>query len=98
VLVHELALSRVADEPSAIDVLTPREFEILRLLLAGRTTEDIAETFHISLKTVANTRYLIKSKLGVSSDIELMRFALRQKLLAPPELDAEHGEVRRGSD
>jgi DNA-binding NarL/FixJ family response regulator len=95
---HELALSRVADEPSAIDVLTPREFEILRLLLAGRTTEDIAETFHISLKTVANTRYLIKSKLGVSSDIELVRFALRQKLRAPPEPDAEHGEVRRGSD
>ncbi len=78
---HELAQSRVAGEPSATDVLTPREFEILRMLLAERTAEDIADTLHVSQKTVANTRYLIKGKLGVSTDIELVRLALRQGLL-----------------
>ncbi|MGY3366953.1 two-component system invasion response regulator UvrY [Bradyrhizobium sp. GM2.4] len=36
---HELALSRLAGESSAADVLTPREFEVLRLLLAENTTE-----------------------------------------------------------
>jgi DNA-binding NarL/FixJ family response regulator len=85
---HELALSRLDNEPSAIDVLSPREFEVLRMLLAGRTPEEIAETLHVSLKTVANTRYLTKSKLGVNSDIELMRLALRQGLLSMPEIDA----------
>jgi len=90
---HELALNRLADEPSALDVLSPREFEMLHLLLAGRTTEDIAETFHISVKTVANTRYLIKSKLGVNSDIELVRLALRQKLLALTQTDAAQGDA-----
>jgi DNA-binding NarL/FixJ family response regulator len=84
---HELALSRLADEPAALDVLTPREFEVLQMLLDEKTTEEIAETLHVSPKTVANTRYLIKGKLGVSSDIELVRLALRQKLLAP-EADA----------
>jgi two-component system, NarL family, invasion response regulator UvrY len=83
---HELALSRLADETLAADVLTAREFEVLRLLLDERTTEQIAEALHISPKTVANLRYLIKSKLGVSSDIELVRLALRQRILAPSEL------------
>ena len=85
---HELALSRLDNEPSAVDVLSPREFEVLRMLLDGKTPEEIAETLHVSLKTVANTRYLTKSKLGVSSDIELVRLALRQRLLALPEIEA----------
>ncbi len=83
---HELALNRIAEAPVAADILTAREFEILRMLLAEQTTDDIAETLHLSPKTVANLRYLIKSKLGVGSDIELVRLALRQGLLAPTEI------------
>ncbi len=79
---HALALSRLNGEPTAADVLTPREFEVLRALLAEKTTEDIAGTLHLSPKTVANLRYLIKVKLGVGSDIELVLLALRQGLLA----------------
>jgi DNA-binding NarL/FixJ family response regulator len=78
---HELALNHLTDEAKAADVLTAREFEVLRMLLAEKTTEEIANMLHISPKTVANLRYLIKSKLGVSSDIELVRFALRQRIL-----------------
>jgi len=83
---HELALSRLADETVAADVLSAREFEVLRLLLAERTTEEIADLLHLSPKTVANLRYLIKVKLGVGSDIELVRLALRQGLLGQTEL------------
>src|ERR1700744_5605664 len=79
---HELAMSRLADEPSAVDTLSPREFEILRMLLAEKSIEDIAETLHISIKTAANTRYLIRAKLGVASDIELVHLALRQRIIA----------------
>ena len=78
---HELALSRIAAQPAAADVLTPREFEVLQLLLAERTTEEIAAALHLSPKTVANLRYLIKGKLGVGSDIELVLLALRQGLI-----------------
>ena len=70
-----------ADKPAATDVLTPREFEVLRMLLAERTTEEIAELLHLSPKTVANTRYPIKGKLGAASDIELVLVALRQRIL-----------------
>jgi len=82
---HELAQSHIAGRPRAAEVLTPREFEILRMLLAEKTVEEIAGTLHVSPKTVANTRYLVKAKLGVSSDIELVLLALRQGLLALPE-------------
>jgi two-component system invasion response regulator UvrY len=78
---HELALSRVAGERVAADVLSAREFEVLRMLLAERNTEQIADTLHLSPKTVANLRSLIKDKLGVASDIELVRLALRQGIL-----------------
>ena len=86
---HELALSRISGESSAADVLTPREFEVLRLLLAENTTEEIAETLHVSPKTVANLHSLIKDKLGVGSDIELVRLALRQGI-------CDAGRSRRG--
>jgi DNA-binding NarL/FixJ family response regulator len=79
---HELALSRVSERPAATDVLTPREFEIFRLLLAEKSTEEIAALLHLSPKTVANTRYIIKSKLGAGSDIELVLVALRQGILS----------------
>ena len=78
---HELALNRLAEEANAADILSAREFEVLSLLLAERKTEEIAELLHLSPKTVANLHSLIKSKLGVGSDIELVRLALRQGLL-----------------
>jgi DNA-binding NarL/FixJ family response regulator len=85
---HELAINRLAGEPSAADALSPREFEILRLLLAEKSLEEIAETLHISSKTAANTRYLIRAKLGVASDIELVRLALRQRIIAAEDIES----------
>ena len=95
---HELALNRLAGEPTAADVLSAREFEILRMLLSDKSLEEIAETLHVSVKTVANTRYMIRSKLGVSSDIALMRLALSQRIVGATELgEPPHSsEPRRG--
>ncbi len=83
---HELAVNRLTDEPSAVETLTPREFEILRMLLAEKSVDEIAATLHISVKTAANTRYLIRAKLGVASDIELVRLALRQRIIAAEDI------------
>jgi two-component system, NarL family, invasion response regulator UvrY len=84
---HELAQTHLSKRPSAADVLTPREFEILRMLLEEKSAEEIAETLHLSPKTVANTRYLIKEKLDVRSDIELVWLSLRQGLLTLPQIE-----------
>ena len=89
----QLALGRLADAPVAADVLTAREFEVLQMLLAEHTTQEIAEALHLSPKTVANLHSLIKDKLGVGSDIELVRLALRQGILA----QADMGEAADGT-
>ena len=80
-----LASGRVQQEKSQLEDLSPREFEILRMILEARTTDEIATAFHVSRKTVANYHYNIKSKLGVSSDIELLYFGLQHGLIIPIE-------------
>jgi len=87
---HELALGRLAGETVAADVLTAREFEVLQMLLAARSTDEIADALHLSPKTVANLHSIIKDKLGVGSDIELVRLALRQGLVSQPPPTGRH--------
>ena len=62
--------------------LTPREFDVLRLLLQGLDVEAVGQALHISPKTVRNCHYQLKAKLGARTDIELTRKALQMNLLA----------------
>jgi two-component system, NarL family, invasion response regulator UvrY len=64
---HQLALGRLSGEAVATDVLTAREFEVLQMLLAERTTQEIADALHLSPKTVANLHSLIKDKSSASA-------------------------------
>ena len=80
-IAQALALEKLGGERLALETLSVREFEILRLLVEGRSTEDIAQTLNISPKTVCNCHYLIKRKLGVAGDIELTRLAIRLKVI-----------------
>ncbi len=75
-----LALISPPEKPLA-ESLSPREFEILRLLLEGSSPEEIGARLSISAKTVQNCHYQIKTKLGARSDIELTRIALRAGLI-----------------
>ncbi len=78
---HALALERLGGEKGLLADLTTREFEILRMLVEGKSKTEIADTLHISAKTVANCHYIIKRKLNVQSDIELLRVAMQMKLI-----------------
>jgi DNA-binding NarL/FixJ family response regulator len=78
-----LALDRVQDESEGLKDLSPREFEIFRMILAAKSTDEIAAALNVSRKTAANYHYAIKSKLGVGSDIELLYLGLRHGLVAP---------------
>lgn len=72
-----LALEKIGNERTALESLTIREFEILRLLVEAKNTEEIANALNISQKTVCNCHYQIKNKLGVANDIELTRLAIK---------------------
>jgi two-component system invasion response regulator UvrY len=71
-----LALDLVRQEAKELEGLSPREFEVLRMILDAKSTNDIASALNISPKTAANYHYSIKSKLNVVSDIELLYFGL----------------------
>lgn len=78
-----LALHRLRQEKTQLEDLSPREFEIFRMILDARSADEIASALNVSRKTVANYHYMIKSKLGVASDIELLYFGLRLGLVSP---------------
>ncbi len=84
-IAQTLAMEQLGGESAALAELTVREFEILRMLVETRSTSDIAGKLNISPKTVSNCHYLIKRKLGVSSDIELTHLAIKMKVINPLE-------------
>jgi len=79
-IAQELALSRIAEaRPSeAGPALSARDTDLLRLLAEGRSLAEMADAIGVSYKTVANALSLLKSRLGVSSTSELIRFAINR--------------------
>lgn len=61
---------------SGVSALTPREVEILGLIGAGLSTAQIAAELARSVKTIESHRAAIRSKLGLTSTFELVRFAM----------------------
>jgi DNA-binding NarL/FixJ family response regulator len=65
---------------SEIEALTPREFEVLRLLVQGQTVRSISEKLALSEKTIANHQSAIREKLGARNSAQLARVASRLDL------------------
>lgn len=75
-----IAISRLsADGP--MDLLTAREFEIFRLIAGSKTVPEIARMLNLSAKTIANYHTLIRQKLEISSDVELVLLAQRFRIV-----------------
>lgn len=65
----------------ALDVLTPREREVLHLIAQGYNNRQIAERLQISIKTVETHRGNMMSKLDVHDRAGLVRFAMESGLI-----------------
>jgi DNA-binding NarL/FixJ family response regulator len=76
-------LERAAEGSARVDVLTPRELEILKLIAEAFTSKQIAETLVISVKTVERHRANILEKLGMRDRVELTRYAIKRGLVEP---------------
>lgn len=68
------------DEVSEVK-LTPREMEVLRLVVDGKTNQNIGFLLGISEKTVEKYLYSIFNKLGVTSRVEAAVYAVREGLV-----------------
>jgi two-component system response regulator NreC len=66
-------------------VLTPREREVLQLLVEGHTVKAIAERIHLGVKTVETHRRNIMEKLGLKSMVDLIKYAMREGVVSLDE-------------
>lgn len=64
--------------------LSDREFEVFRLVVAGTSMTDIAESLHLSVKTVSTHKTRILQKMNMGSTAELVRYAMENHLLGGP--------------
>ncbi len=68
-------------EREALDGLTDREQEVLKLIADGSTNQEIADKLTISVKTVERHRANIMGKLNLHSRTELVKYAIRKGLI-----------------
>jgi DNA-binding NarL/FixJ family response regulator len=80
--VAQTVLSYCRQGPSALaeddgSLLTEREQEVLKLVVEGYTSREIADLLYLSKRTVMCHRANIASKLGIHNRMELIRYAMR---------------------
>jgi DNA-binding NarL/FixJ family response regulator len=80
-MAQELALQTVPGQDLPLNTLSPREFEVFRLLAEGKSVPDIARILSLSQKTVANYQSLIKQKLEADTSAQMVWIALRRGLV-----------------
>jgi len=83
-IAQQLALSLLPGTPqSPFQDLTARELEVALMLTQGMKMPVIAGVINVSPKTVATHKYKVYEKVGVTSEVELLRLALRYGLVKP---------------
>lgn len=65
-----------SDFGSPVDKLSDRELEVLQLFGRGKSTREIADALHLSVKTIETHRAHIKEKLGFKEADEMVKFAV----------------------
>ena len=82
-IAQKVAMSQMGGETSPVDVLSEREFDVFMALANGKTVNQIAETLHLSPRTVGTHLYNIKQKLNASNQTELALIAIKSGLINP---------------
>lgn len=70
------------EEAVDLELLTPRQRDILRLVSIGHTNREIANMLHISVRTVEVHRFNLMRRLNVRNVAQLLRRALQLGLLS----------------
>lgn len=63
------------------ETLSDREFQVMRLIAAGKKSHEIAEELSVSLSTVNTYRSRILEKMNMQSNVELARYAIENGLI-----------------
>jgi DNA-binding NarL/FixJ family response regulator len=79
---QQLALGAMPDAkgpPHA--ALSDREFQVFKLIVDGASVTDIAERLHLSVKTVSTHKANILTKMNMTTQAELIRYAIAERLV-----------------
>jgi DNA-binding NarL/FixJ family response regulator len=81
-LAEKLALELSGEaERAPHERLSDRELEVLRMIAAGKTVSQLAEELHLSVTTVSTYRARLLEKMGMTTNAELVRYALQNGLV-----------------
>lgn len=76
---------RSTQSASPEEMLTPREIDVLRLIVQGYTNRQMAEELSLSVRTIEGHRSNLTEKLGLHSRVELARYAREHSLTRPSD-------------
>ncbi len=79
--------------PSGLDVLSPRELQVLRLIADGKTSKEIAVMLDLSLETVRSYRKTMMKKLNLNNVASLTQLALSAGITQAPAMAMAAAEV-----
>ena len=65
----------------AQELLSDREFQVLRLIASGKIVSEIARELSLSVKTISTYRTRILEKMGLRNNAELMHYAMQHQLI-----------------
>ena len=82
-LAEKLAGGLSSDDPTRPihEILSDREFEVLRMIASGKTIGQIADQLHLSGTTVSTYRGRILKKLGLNTNVDLVHYAMKHRLI-----------------
>jgi two-component system, NarL family, invasion response regulator UvrY len=75
-----LDIERPGDAPPHT-LLSDREFQVFQAIVSGKSVTAIADELSLSVKTVSTHKTRIMEKMGISNSVELVRYAIRYKLV-----------------
>jgi DNA-binding NarL/FixJ family response regulator len=73
---------RIGGEAGSLELLTPRQREVLQLIAEGHSTKEIAHQLKISIKTVETHRSVLMERLDIHDLAGLVRYAVRVGMVA----------------
>jgi len=81
-LAEKLAFYLTADtQKPPQELLSDREFQVLRLIASGKAVGEIAKELSLSVKTISTYRSRILEKMGMKNNAELMYYAIQHRLV-----------------
>lgn len=81
--VIDVYLNRAEGQANSLDLLTPRQREILQLIAEGKSSKQIAQMLDASVKTIESHRASLMERLDIHDVAGLVRYAIRHGLVSP---------------